>query len=91
MQSKAIRGAVLAELLEEYVQTLNKGSVPNVSAAWDSYMQKESGELMQYAKETIENKVQEVVAAEMPMPTKRLSLLFDDIRTEALDVFSDSL
>ena len=73
------------------MQTLNKGSVPNVSAAWDSYMQKESGELMQYAKETIENKVQEVVAAEMPMPTKRLSLLFDDIRTEALDVFSDSL
>jgi len=44
MQSKAIRGAVLAELLEEYVVALNKGSVPNVSSAWDSYMQREVSE-----------------------------------------------
>ena len=54
MQSKAIRGTVLAELLEEYVTTLNKGSVPNVSAAWDSYMQKETDELMHHAKRGIE-------------------------------------
>lgn len=93
MQSKAIRGAVLAELLEEYVVALNKSNVLNVSSAWDGYMQKESSELMQYAKEAIDRKVHEEAAAEdnMPMITKNLAIIFDDIRTEALDYFSESL
>ena len=70
MQSKAIRGSVLAELLEEYVAALNSGSVPNVSAAWDNYMQKESNELVQHVKDAIEKKVNEEAASEqnMPMP-----------------------
>ena len=70
MQSKAIRGSVLAELLDEYVQALNSGSVPNVSSAWDNYMQKESNELMQAVKEAIERKVNEEAASSqnMPMP-----------------------
>ena len=63
MQSKAIRGSVLAELLDEYVQALNSGSVPNVSSAWDNYMQKESNELMQAVKEAIERKVNEEAAS----------------------------
>ncbi len=56
-------------------------------------MQKESSELMQYAKEAIERKLQEEAAAEenTPMPTKTLAVIFDDIKTEALDYFAEAL
>lgn len=40
MNSRPIRGAVLADLFEQYVSHLNKGGVPNVSSAWDNYMQR---------------------------------------------------
>ena len=89
MNSRPIRGAVLADLFEQYVQHLNKGGVPNVSSAWDSYIQKQIGELTALARDTIDNRIQESISGGLPVGALDLAHFFDEIKTEALDLFSE--
>jgi hypothetical protein len=44
MNGKKMTGSVLANLLEEFVNAINKGSVPNINNAWDSVISKDINE-----------------------------------------------
>lgn len=41
MNGKALNGKILAGLLEQYVEAVNKGAVPNINTAWEGVVEEE--------------------------------------------------
>lgn len=50
MLNKFISGPILANLIESYVESINRGSVPNVSSAWESVLKAEINQSYEKAK-----------------------------------------
>ena len=81
MQSKPITGTVLAGMLLNYVDTLNKQSIPNVQTAWDAVIREELSEATKYVKTSIENNFADLV---YPMDMPELLTKCDLIKSRAL-------
>lgn len=88
INGKKMTGTVLANLIEEFVNAINKGSVPNINNAWDSVINKDINECYAKAIENfkkITNTIKEIY--EQDFLTKKLL----DMRMESIMIYNKFL
>ena len=74
MLNKFITGSILANLIEQYVEAINKGAAPNVSSAWESVLKSEINSSFDRAKLYLRDAFKDL---QYPMETAQMYLQVD--------------
>lgn len=69
MLNKFITGNIMASLIEQYVDAINRGAAPNVSSAWDTVLKTEINQSYERAKAYIKKAFREL---SLPMDVPEL-------------------
>lgn len=87
MHDKKLNGEMLFNLASSYVESINKGVVPNIESAW-SYICKNECQKAQYdAQQKFEKNLQENFEDKCPLFDDELHELYKDARKIALEEF----
>ena len=88
LNGKNLTGEMLATLVENYVNAMNKGAVPSIESAWTYICKTECSRALQDAQEVYEKYVMNAVSAKFPMYEEELRLLHQEAKHQALELFN---
>ena len=66
LNGRALNGEMLVELIESYVNAVNKGAVPNIENAWNYICKNECGKAFEEAQEIYNKKIAELLTDNYP-------------------------
>lgn len=87
MNNKELSGEMLGNLIENYVNTINKGSVPSIENAWSYICKNECGKALQDSQELYERTIMNAISVKSPMHEEELFILHKETKSSALKLF----
>ena len=87
INGKKLNGPMLATLTASYVESINKGAVPNIETAWQYICKSECGKAVEESMKMFEENLTDFVDARIPMDEDELKAQFDEAKKESLQAF----
>jgi hypothetical protein len=88
INSKRITGPVLANLIEEFVNAINKGIVPNINNAWDNVINKDISDFKRKALEKYKSNTKQINELQ---ENEELMVKLQQYKNEALLIYDKFL
>ena len=88
LNGKKLNGPMLATLAASYVESINKGAVPNIESAWQYICKSECGKAVEESIKMFEENLTEFVDVRIPMDEDELKAQFDEAKKESLQAFT---
>ncbi len=88
LNGKKLNGSMLAGLVENYVEAVNKGAVPNIENAWSYLCKNECQKALGESLEIFEEEFRSNFEMRMPLYDDELREVYKEAKTQALDFFN---
>ena len=88
MNGKKLNGAMLCNLVSSYVESINKGAVPNIESSWQYICKNECLKAQYDAQSKFEKNFQESYELKMPVFDDELKEIYQSSKKQALEEFN---
>lgn len=90
MNGKKLTGSMLAGLIQNYIQSINSGIVPNIQNAWSYICQNECQKALEKSLKIFDQELLETFSLKAPMFEEELREVYKEAKKQATELFVKS-